>query len=54
MELQSYDKQYILNIIVPEISNLRTFKHQYIIKYFEHFATNDFLFIITEYCEVYK
>jgi hypothetical protein len=26
------------------------YEHDNIIKYYDHFATNDFLFIVTEYC----
>ena len=44
--------QHVLNKIVPEINYLFSYKHQNIVKYFEHFATNDFLFVVTEYCEV--
>ena len=44
--------QYVLNNIVIEINYLFSYKHQNIVKYFEHFATNDFLFVVTEYCEV--
>ena len=44
--------QYVFNKIVPEINYLFSYKHQNIVKYFEHFAKNDFLFIVTEYCEV--
>ena len=37
---------------MPEIIYLFSFKHQNIVKYFEHFATNDFFYLVTEYCEV--
>ena len=44
--------QYVLNNIVPEVIYLFSYKHQNIVKYFEYFATNDFFFVVTEYCEV--
>ena len=50
--LRNFDMQHVFNKIVPEINYLFSYKHQNIVKYFEHFATNDFLFVVTEYCEV--
>ena len=44
--------QYVLNNIVSEVIYLVSYKHQNIVKYFEYFATNDFFFVVTEYCEV--
>ena len=35
-----------------EVKTMETVDHPNIVKYFEHFATNDFLFLVTEYCEV--
>jgi serine/threonine protein kinase len=52
ISLRHYNTQDIFNKILPEIIYLFSFKHQNIVKYFEHFATNDFLYLVTEYCEV--
>lgn len=51
ISLKNYNLQDIFNKIVPEINYLFSFKHQNIVKYFEHFASNDFLYLVTEYCE---
>ncbi len=37
---------------MPEIACLVKYEHENILKYFENFALNDFLYIVTEYCEV--
>jgi hypothetical protein len=37
---------------MPEVTALIKYEHDNIIKYYDHFATNDFLFIATEYCAV--
>jgi serine/threonine protein kinase len=47
-----YDGNYVINKIMPEITVLIKFEHDNIIKYYEHFAINDYLYIVTEYCEV--
>lgn len=31
---------------------LKDFNHENIVKYFDHFENEDFLFIVLEYCEV--
>jgi len=33
---------------------LSKYEHENIVKYYENFAFNDFLYIVTEYCEVYR
>jgi serine/threonine protein kinase len=47
-----YDGNYVINKIMSEVSALIRFEHDNIIKYYDHFANNDFLCIVTEYCEV--
>jgi hypothetical protein len=37
---------------MPEVTVLIKYEHDNIIKYYEHFAKNDFLCIVTENCEV--
>jgi hypothetical protein len=39
---------------MPEVAFLLKYEHDNIVKYYENFAFNDFLHIVTEYCEVYK
>ena len=50
--MKNHDIQTIFNRIVPEIIFLFSFNHENIVKYYEHFATNDFLYLVTEYCDV--
>ena len=39
---------------MPEVTSLIEYKHDNIVKYYENFAMNDFLYVVTEYCQVYK
>ena len=50
--IKNIDMMEVLNRIVPEINYLFSFKHENIVKYYEHFATNEHLYLVTEYCDV--
>ena len=39
---------------MPEVTYLIKFENDYIVKYYKNFAKNDFLYLITEYCEACK
>ena len=52
VSIQNYNKEYILNKIVPEIVHLSTFQHENIVKFYEHFSTENYFYIVTEYCQV--
>ena len=38
---------------MPEITLLNKYNHINIIKYYDYFGTNQFLYIATEYCQVF-
>ena len=42
----------VINKDMREISILIQFQHPNVVKYFEFFADDNYLFIVTEYCEV--
>jgi serine/threonine protein kinase len=44
---------FVLNKIVPEIIHLSIFQHENVIKFYEHFATENYLYLVTEYCDVF-
>ena len=52
ISIKNMDMQDVINRIVPEINYLFKFNHENIVKYYDHFVTNDNLYFITEYCEV--
>ena len=52
MPLDSYDKSEILTKVVPEIMCLNKFEHPNVVKFIEYISTNDFLYLVTEYCSV--
>jgi hypothetical protein len=52
--LNECDRNDIINKVMPEITCLIQYEHDNIVKYFDHFAMNNFLFVVTEYCEVFK
>ena len=49
-----YDVNHFINKIMPEVTYLIKFENDYIVKYYKNFAKNDFLYLITEYCEACK
>ena len=42
----------IFDIVVPEITQMIRFKHENIVECIDYFASNTFLYIVSEYCEV--
>ena len=52
ISIKNMDMKDVFNKIVPEINYLFKFNHENIVKYYDHFATNDNLYLVTEYCEV--
>ena len=54
ISIKNMDMKDVINKIVPEINYLFKFNHENIVKYYDHFATNDNLYLVTEYCEVKK
>ena len=51
--ISKYEKEIILNKIVPEINFLFSFKHENIVRYYEHFAIDDCLYLVLEFCNVW-
>lgn len=50
--IEKFKYEDIFNFIVPEIAQLISLKHDNLIRYYEHFAKHEFLYLIIEYCEV--
>ena len=50
--IKPWDNKYFINNIIPEIKILSSYKHENILKYYDNFSTNNFLYIVTEYCKV--
>ena len=49
-----YDVEFVINKIMPEVTSLIKYEHENIVKYLDNFATKDFLYVVTDYCQVYK
>lgn len=49
--IESLTHEEVFNILFPVISRLLTFKHENIVIYHEYFIKNEFLYLITEFCE---
>ena len=52
ISIKNMDIKDVFNQIVPKINYLFNFNHENIVKYYDHFTTNDNFYLVTEYCEV--
>ena len=52
--IEGFEPHEVIQYVMPEVLQLSRFKHDNIIKFFEHFCNKEFLFVVTEYCEVIK
>lgn len=52
ISIKEKPKQHVINKDMKEISILIQFQHPNVVKYFDFFADENYLFIVTEYCEV--